>query len=61
MACTYCYQHNKAHHSMKFENAKIFIDKLLNNEYPKITTDNTFAVCFSFIGGEPLMEIKLIQ
>lgn len=60
MACTYCYQHNKNHHVMKLDDAKLFIDKLLNNEYPKITTDNTMYVFISFIGGEPFMESKLI-
>ena len=61
MACTYCYQHNKQHNSMPFEVAKEFIDKLLNNEYSMINTDNTFGICFDFIGGEPFMEIKLIR
>ena len=30
MRCSYCYQHNKTHHKMTFETAKIFIDKMLN-------------------------------
>lgn len=61
MACTYCYQHNKAHHSMPFDVAKTFIDKLLNDEYPLINSTNTSGITFDFIGGEPLMEIKLIR
>lgn len=61
MRCSYCYQHNKTHHKMTFETAKIFIDKLLNNEYSKVNTNNTFGVAFSFIGGEPLMEVELID
>ena len=61
MACTYCYQHNKTNTKMTFETAKSFIDKLLNDEYENINTSNTFAVIFEFIGGEPLMEIQLIQ
>lgn len=61
MACTYCYQHSKGHHTMPFEIAKEFIDKLLNNEYSMINTSNTLGICFDFIGGEPLMEIELIQ
>lgn len=60
MACTYCYQHNKSAHSMTFDVAKTFIDKLLNNEYPEINIVNTSGVSFDFIGGEPLMESKLI-
>ena len=61
MRCTYCYQHNKTHHKMTFEIAKKFIDKMLNDEYKEINRNNTFGVVFSFIGGEPLMEIKLIN
>lgn len=61
MACTYCYQHHKTNNKMTLETAKNFIDKLLNNEFELINTDNTFAVVLEFIGGEPLMEIELIQ
>ena len=46
---------------MTFETAKIFIDKLLNDEYDFINRNNTFAICYDFIGGEPLMEIELIS
>ena len=46
---------------MTFETAKKIIDKLLNNEIPSATTENTFAVVFDFIGGEPLLEIDLLQ
>lgn len=60
MKCTYCYQHNKSHHRMTFDIAKRFIDKLLNDEYPEANRDNTTGVALSFIGGEPLMEAKLI-
>ena len=61
MKCTYCYQHNKSNNKMSFEIAKKIIDKLLNNEIPSATTENTFAVVFDFIGGEPLLEIDLLQ
>ena len=61
MKCTYCYQHNKSNNKMTFEIAKKIIDKLLNNEIPSATTENTFAVVFDFIGGEPLLEIDLLQ
>lgn len=61
MCCSYCYQHNKTHHKMTFETAKIFIDKMLNDEYKEINRNNTFGVIFSFIGGEPFMEIELIN
>ena len=61
MKCTYCFQHHKTNNKMSFETAKIFIDKLLNNEYEIINTDNTFAIVYEFFGGEPLMEIDLIS
>ena len=61
MACTYCYQHNKSPNKMTFEVAKEFIDKLLNDKYDFINTSNTFAIVYDFIGGEPLMEIDLID
>ena len=61
MKSTYCYQHNKSNNKMSFETAKKIIDKLLNNEIELINTDNTFAITFDFIGGEPFLEIDLIQ
>ena len=45
---------------MNFDMAKLFIDKLLNDEYPEINSKNTPSVAFEFIGGEPLMEAELI-
>jgi sulfatase maturation enzyme AslB (radical SAM superfamily) len=45
---------------MTFEVAKKFIDSLLNNEIKDFTTENTGGISVEFIGGEPLMEIKLI-
>ena len=46
---------------MTFETAKKFIDKLLNDEYDFINTKTVSGVVFDFIGGEPLMEIDLID
>lgn len=60
LKCTYCYQHNKSHNKMTFETAKKFIDQLLNNEIKDFTSENTGGISVEFIGGEPLMEIKLI-
>ena len=61
MSCTYCYQHHKTHNKMTWETAKVFIDKLLNDKFELINTKNCFAIIFDFIGGEPLMEIDLID
>ena len=46
---------------MSFETAKIFLDKLFNDEYDFINSKNTDAIVFDFIGGEPLLEIELIE
>ena len=64
LCCSYCYQINKGHHKMSFETAKKFIDKLLHNNdlidnYVK--SKNSLGVILEFIGGEPLLEIELID
>jgi sulfatase maturation enzyme AslB (radical SAM superfamily) len=46
---------------MTFNTAKVFIDKLLNNEFEILNLDKIFAISVEFIGGEPLMEIELIE
>ena len=49
---------------MSFDTAKRFIDLLLdNNENTKkyIDTRSTAGVILTFIGGEPLIEINLIE
>ena len=56
LACTYCYQHNKTPAVMSFETAKKFIDNLFV-EYK----DTHYAVILEFIGGEPLLQAKLIK
>ncbi len=62
LACTYCYQGNKGTHSMPFEIAKELIDKLLSGE-GGITRylNNPPGVILEFIGGEPMLEIGLID
>lgn len=65
LCCTYCYQINKKTHSMSFETAKKYADFLLessmgyDNEY--INKDNAPGLVMEFIGGEPLLEIDLID
>ena len=64
MACTYCYQHNKSHKMMSFETAKKFIDLLLDADERSckyITSTTTPAVILDIIGGEPLMNIEVID
>lgn len=60
LRCTYCYQGVKAHHVMSFETAKKFVDLILSdNEY--INPELSPGVILEFIGGEPLLEIELID
>lgn len=61
MACTYCYQNCKTNNKMSFKIAKDIIDKILNDELDFVNTKNTTAVAIDFIGGEPLMEVELID
>lgn len=61
MACTYCYQNNKTNNRMTWDIAKDFIDLILNDKHPHINTKNCQCLTFQFIGGEPLLEIELIE
>lgn len=59
-----CYQINKHHNMMEFDTAKRFIDLLLDadeesNEY--INPKNSPAIIIEFIGGEPFLNIDLID
>lgn len=59
--CTYCYQMNKTNMRMDFNVAKKFIDELLADKYGYINRHNSPAIIIEFIGGEPLLEIKLTR
>lgn len=64
MACTYCYQHDKTRKSMSIETGKKFIDLILDSDERSskyITSKNGSGVILEFIGGEPLIEIDLID
>lgn len=61
LACTYCYQNCKSNKRMSFETAKKFVDYLLLDESDYINMANTKAVVLDFIGGEPLLEVDLID
>ncbi len=62
--CSYCYQHNKTNKKLTLEQGKSFIDMLLLgskdlNNYLKL--NEKVAVVLEFIGGEPFLEIDLIE
>lgn len=64
LCCSYCYQINKHTNSMPFEIAKKFID-LMFEDYERegsyLYKDECEAIVIEFIGGEPLLEIELID
>lgn len=64
LACTYCYQVCKGHRSMRFEHARKLIDMLLEGD-PKlsgyVTLENSPGIVLEFIGGEPFLEVGLID
>lgn len=58
LACTYCYMVGKNNkRRMSFEVAKKIVDFVLQDEY--LCQED--AVVWDFIGGEPLLEIELID
>jgi uncharacterized protein len=61
-ACTYCYQHGKTQDRMTEGTAKQAVDFLLSdkaNNY--IDPEKSPCIILDFIGGEPLLEIDLID
>jgi sulfatase maturation enzyme AslB (radical SAM superfamily) len=46
---------------MTFETAKVFIDKLLTDQYDLITTKTKKGLIIEFIGGEPFLMIDLVS
>lgn len=64
LCCSYCYQEHKGKHRMPFSVAKTFIDNLLDNANDPnayISYANTSGIIVEFIGGEPLLEIDLME
>lgn len=64
LCCTYCYQGAKTHKRMSLDTAKDAVDLLLaaderTNQY--ITSTEVAGVVLDFIGGEPLLEVRLID
>ncbi len=64
LTCSYCYQICKSKHKMDFATAKAFIDKLFEmdecgNEW--VNDKEAFAIILEFIGGEPFLEVELMD
>lgn len=64
LCCSYCYQFNKGTHVMSFETAKKFIDYIFDCRYQlnsPFYIGNTLGLIIEFIGGEPFLQIDLID
>ena len=62
--CSYCYQINKGERKMSFDTAKKFVDLLLSgekgfNDY--VNPESSPSIILEFIGGEPFLEVELID
>lgn len=62
LACKYCYEVGKnKHERMDFDTARKAIDYILEHQGDKKRILATPYVVFDFIGGEPLLEVELIE
>lgn len=62
--CSYCYQTCKSSTRLKINDAKKFIDILLSDDTSRndyLNHSNTSAIIIDFIGGEPFLEVELID
>lgn len=62
--CSYCYQTKKGKRRMSFETAKKFVDMIISGEKGMdkyINPIKSPGLIIDFIGGEPFMEIELID
>lgn len=63
-ACIYCYERCKTQKMMSFETAKKIVDlvfKLSESDESTFINTKTKAVILEFIGGEPLLNIDVIE
>ncbi len=59
-----CYETHKCDERMSFETAKKFIDLLFGmdeNNHRYVNEQEANGICLDFIGGEPLLEVKLMD
>lgn len=61
LRCTYCYQINKHENYLSFDNAKKFIDMILEGDNEYCPIDSSIGMTLEFIGGEPFLAIDLID
>lgn len=64
MRCTYCYETGKSKEHMRIETAKRAVDFLFEEDARNskwINSNDAHSIILDFIGGEPLLEINLID
>lgn len=65
LRCSYCYETNKSKRKMDYVTGKQIVDLLFEmydkNEPDAFINKNTQSIILDFIGGEPLLEIELIE
>lgn len=62
--CVYCYEGHKSHKYMTFETAKKIVDlifKMSESDESTFINTKTQGVILDFIGGEPLLNIDVIE
>lgn len=63
-SCSYCFEKHKGNNSMNFNDAKKYIDLILSKNSSmqnRINSYESIGVQIWFLGGEPLLEIELIE
>ena len=64
LRCTYCYQHDKTSKKLNIEDGKKFIDLILASDERSskyIESQKCSGCILNFIGGEPLLEIDIVD
>lgn len=65
LKCTYCYQTHKGHKMMTKETAKKIVDLLFHlydeNKEGAVINKHTYGIILDFIGGEPFMNVPVIE
>ena len=64
LRCTYCYEHNKSDRKMDLETARKCVDLLFAEDARRselVNNVDAHGLIIEFIGGEPFLEIDLID
>lgn len=65
LKCSYCYEHHKRKEVMSLDTGKKIVDYLISewelDDPTHYINKNVRCVIFSFIGGEPFLEVELID